>query len=71
VLTRPLGASIGDLLSQSPADGGLGLGTIVTSAVFLVIIIGSAAYLGVKVAGQRRLAEGSVGTLSPSEVAAV
>ena len=36
VLTRPLGASIGDLLSQNPADGGLGLGTTITSVVFLV-----------------------------------
>lgn len=38
ILTRPLGASIGDLLSQAPRDGGLGLGTIVTSSVFLVVI---------------------------------
>ena len=34
ILTRPLGASIGDLLSQAAADGGLGLGTTLTSAVF-------------------------------------
>jgi uncharacterized membrane-anchored protein len=38
VLTRPLGASIGDLLSQDRADGGLGLGTTVTSVVFLAAI---------------------------------
>ena len=31
ILTRPLGASIGDYLSQPRADGGLGLGTTVTS----------------------------------------
>lgn len=59
ILTRPLGASIGDLLSQTPADGGLGIGTTVTSAVFLVIIIALAAYLGVKVNRQRREAEAS------------
>ncbi len=35
ILTRPLGASIGDFLTQSPHDGGLGLGTTVTSAIFL------------------------------------
>ncbi len=70
VLTRPLGASIGDLLSQPAKHGGLGLGTVVTSAVFLVIIIGSAAYLGIKVGRQRRAAEGEVGTLSPEAVAA-
>ena len=39
ILTRPLGASMGDLLTQAPADGGLGLGTIPVSAVFLVIIV--------------------------------
>lgn len=39
VLTRPLGASAGDLLSQPVTDGGLGLGTSVTSAVFLVVIV--------------------------------
>ncbi|WP_436762228.1 COG4705 family protein [Streptosporangium sp. V21-05] len=45
VLTRPLGASIGDYLSQPRADGGLGLGTIVTSALFLVTIAGFVLYL--------------------------
>ena len=39
VLTRPLGASLGDLLSQAPEYGGLGLGTIVTSAIFLAVIV--------------------------------
>ena len=45
ILTRPLGASIGDYLSQQPADGGLGLGTLVTSALFLVTILGLVVYL--------------------------
>ncbi|HKN88665.1 MAG TPA: hypothetical protein VJ622_00150 [Acidimicrobiia bacterium] len=45
VLTRPLGASIGDYLTASHHDGGLGLGTNQTSAVFLVIIVGLVAYL--------------------------
>lgn len=70
VLTRPLGASIGDLLSQSPKHGGLGLGTTITSAVFLVIIIGAATYLGIKVGRQRKVAEAEVGTLTPSQLAA-
>jgi uncharacterized membrane-anchored protein len=39
ILTRPLGASIGDYLSQPRADGGLGLGTTVTSALFLGAIV--------------------------------
>jgi uncharacterized membrane-anchored protein len=45
VLTRPLGASIGDQLTAARHDGGLGLGTKATSAVFLVIIVGLVAYL--------------------------
>ena len=39
ILTRPLGASIGDYLSQPRSDGGLGLGTTVTSALFLTAIL--------------------------------
>lgn len=39
ILTRPLGASLGDLLSQSKSYGGLGLGTIGTSLVFLGVIV--------------------------------
>jgi uncharacterized membrane-anchored protein len=38
ILTRPLGASLGDLLSQSRPNGGLGFGTIHTSIVFLLVI---------------------------------
>lgn len=44
ILTRPLGASLGDYLTQ-PDNGGLGLGTIKTSAVFLVLILGLVIYL--------------------------
>ena len=47
ILTRPLGASCGDLLVQSPADGGLGLGTVVTSGLFLAAIAGLVIYLSV------------------------
>ena len=45
ILTRPLGASIGDYLSQPKADGGLGLGTTTTSVIFLVAIAVVVAYL--------------------------
>jgi len=38
ILTRPLGASIGDLLSQAREYGGAGLGTVYTSVAFLVVI---------------------------------
>jgi uncharacterized membrane-anchored protein len=39
ILTRPLGASIGDFLTQEPKDGGLGWGTIPVSVVFLIVIL--------------------------------
>lgn len=39
ILTRPLGASFGDLLAKPAEYGGLGLGTIITSALFLGTII--------------------------------
>jgi uncharacterized membrane-anchored protein len=45
ILTRPLGANIGDFLSSPRADGGLGLGTMWTSVVFLATILGVVAYL--------------------------
>jgi uncharacterized membrane-anchored protein len=47
ILTRPLGASTGDLLSQSRHSGGLGLGTTVTSFSFLGAILVVVAYLQV------------------------
>lgn len=39
ILTRPFGASFGDLLSQPGSNGGLGLGTVGTSAIFLAVIV--------------------------------
>ena len=45
VLTRPLGANIGDFLALGGADGGLGLGTLVTSVVFLATILATVSYL--------------------------
>jgi len=39
ILTRPFGASLGDLLSQSRNYGGMGMGTVMTSAVFLTVIV--------------------------------
>ena len=45
ILTRPLGASIGDELSQARADGGLGLGTTATSALFLGTILALVTFL--------------------------
>lgn len=47
IITRPLGASVGDYLSQLPENGGLGLGTTVTSIIFLTIILGFVIYLAI------------------------
>jgi uncharacterized membrane-anchored protein len=45
ILTRPLGASFGDLLSQPVAYGGLGWGTVGTSGVFLAAIMSLVLYM--------------------------
>jgi len=45
IMTRPLGASIGDGLSSSQHAGGLGLGATDTSYVFLACILALVAYL--------------------------
>jgi uncharacterized membrane-anchored protein len=45
ILTRPLGANIGDFLGSPHADGGLGLGTLGTSVLFLGTIVGVVVHL--------------------------
>lgn len=45
IVTRPLGASLGDLFSQLAKDGGLGFGTSLTTGIFLFIIVALVAYL--------------------------
>ena len=47
ILTRPLGASIGDFLSQPVEETGLGLGTVLTSLIFLSAILALVVYLSV------------------------
>jgi uncharacterized membrane-anchored protein len=47
ILTRPLGASLGDLLSQAQQYGGVGLGTVRTSMVFLAIIVALVTFLSI------------------------
>lgn len=39
ILTRPFGAALGDLLTQAKTYGGLGMGAMWTSALFLLVII--------------------------------
>ena len=45
VLTRPLGANLGDWLATPATDHGLGLGTAMTSVVFLLAILATVLYL--------------------------
>ncbi len=45
ILTRPLGASLGDYLSQSVENGGIGLGAAITNMIFLSAIVGLVIYL--------------------------
>jgi len=48
ILTRPLGANLGDWLALPKADGGLNLGTAVTSIIFLAAILATVTYLTIK-----------------------
>src|SRR3954468_17383618 len=47
ILTRPLGANIGDFLGSSHSDGGQGLGTFWTSILFLGAILATVVYLSI------------------------
>ena len=47
ILTRPLGANIGDYLASPRSDGGLGLGTFGTSVLFLGTILVVVVYLSI------------------------
>lgn len=47
IFTRPLGASLGDYLSQPQKYGGLGLGATITNFIFLVAILGIVIFLAV------------------------
>jgi uncharacterized membrane-anchored protein len=45
VQTRPFGATLGDTFTKTPAQGGLGFGTIGTSAVLMLITIVGVIYV--------------------------
>lgn len=49
VLTRPLGASLGDFLIQAPADGGLGVNMLMVNLAFLTAIIGLVGFEAVRI----------------------
>jgi uncharacterized membrane-anchored protein len=56
ILTRPLGANIGDFLGAPSSEGGLGLGTLGTSVLFLGTILACVVYLTVTRKDQTELA---------------
>jgi len=53
ILTRPLGASLGDFLTQPSSAGGLAINMLVINCLFFALILGLVGYLGVK---QKQLA---------------
>ena len=57
ILTRPLGASLGDFMSQPRSDGGLALGTTGTSMIFLAAILSIVLYLTKKADNNAKLAK--------------
>ncbi|MBX5174521.1 MULTISPECIES: hypothetical protein [unclassified Rhizobium] len=63
ILTRPLGASFGDLMSQPAQYGGLGLGTIITSAIFLAAIVTIVAFMSLRHGGDELVVVGQDGEL--------
>ncbi|MGB5763484.1 MAG: hypothetical protein WBM58_13130 [Sedimenticolaceae bacterium] len=49
VLTRPLGASLGDFLIQAPANGGLGINILAVNVGFLAAIVGLVSYEALRI----------------------
>jgi uncharacterized membrane-anchored protein len=47
ILTRPLGANIGDFLASDRSEGGLAFGTLGTSLLFLGLILAAVVYLSI------------------------
>ncbi len=47
IMTRPLGASLGDFLSQNKTNGGLGMGATTTSIIFLSAILLTVLFLSI------------------------
>nr|MBC7611771.1 hypothetical protein [Pseudopedobacter sp.] len=48
IVTRPIGASLGDLLIQEPKDGGMGVSITIVNILFFIVIIASVGYLANK-----------------------
>jgi uncharacterized membrane-anchored protein len=55
VLTRPFGATFGDLLTKPAAGGGLGFGTIGSSTILMIALITLVIYVSYKPARMQKL----------------
>ncbi|WP_035951360.1 membrane protein [Frankia sp. EUN1f] len=64
VLTRPLGATVGDFLTKPVAKGGLALGTLGSSAVLLALLFGMVGFAHTR--EKRRVAVPGAGVVSVS-----
>jgi uncharacterized membrane-anchored protein len=67
ILTRPLGANIGDFLASSRHDGGQGLGTLWTSVLFLAAILATVVYLSVRPVDRTELVHEGVEGSDPDD----
>ncbi len=45
IVTRPIGASLGDLFIQPPNNGGLGISLVIINIIFFIVIISCVVYL--------------------------
>jgi uncharacterized membrane-anchored protein len=57
IVTRPIGASLGDLFIQSPKDGGLGISVGIINIIFFIVIIASVIYLTIQQRNSSKLIE--------------
>ena len=69
VLTRPLGATVGDLLTKTHEQGGLGLGTVGSSAILGAFVVACIVFVASKDKGRRHLvlAEGAGKVINPMQ----
>jgi len=55
IVTRPIGASLGDLFIQTPKDGGLGISITIINIIFFTVIIASVLYLTLKSSREQKI----------------
>lgn len=55
IVTRPIGASLGDLFIQAPKDGGLGVSITTINSIFFAVIIACVVYLTFKPAKEEKI----------------